>query len=85
MFAASQSSAVEIPSPRVLPVVAGAIIAAALIGFVLGIQAGAPSGGGGIGGTASTNPAILAGAPNATPSLYPLSDSVLDGPMIVTT
>jgi hypothetical protein len=63
----SHSSAVDVPSPRVLPIVAGMIAAVAVIGFVLGLKAGDRGSPRVIGAAPSTDPAVLAGARNAAP------------------
>ena len=67
MFALNQTSVVEVPSPKVLPVVTGVIIALAVIGFLLGLKAGDRGGSTVIDGIASSDAAALARAPNATP------------------
>ncbi len=67
MFTQTQSSAVEVPSPKVLPVVTGLIIAIAVIGFLLGLKAGDRGGSAAVGALSSSDAAALAGAPNAAP------------------
>jgi len=67
VFAQTQTSAVEVPSPKVLPIVTGLIIAVAVIGFLLGLKAGDRGGSAVIDGIASSDAAALARAPNAAP------------------
>lgn len=67
MFIQTKTSAVEIPSPRVLPVVVGIIVVVSLAGFIAGLKAADHSGGTVLEGVASGNAAALANAPNATP------------------
>jgi hypothetical protein len=61
------SSAVEIPSAKVLPIVAGLIIILAITGFVAGLKAGDSGSARVIGTVPSSDPAVLAGARNAAP------------------
>ena len=67
MFAQTQTSTVEVPTPKVLPVVTGVIIAIAVIGFLLGLKAGDRGPSAVISGLSSSDAAALAGAPNAAP------------------
>ena len=67
MFIQTKTSAVEIPSPKVLPVVFGIIVFVSLVGFIAGLKAADHSGGTVLEGVASGNAAALANAPNATP------------------
>jgi hypothetical protein len=62
-----QSTAVEIPSARLLPLVAGSIAALAVVGFILGLRAADDGGGATVGGSDLANAAALAGAPMASP------------------
>lgn len=67
MFVESQTSALEIPEPRVLPIVAGVIVAMAVVGFMLGLKAGDRDSSPVISGVSSSDAAALAKAPNAAP------------------
>ncbi len=67
MFIQTQTSAVEVPSPKVLPVVVGIIVVVSLAGFIAGLKAADHRGGTVLEGVASGNAAALANAPNATP------------------
>jgi hypothetical protein len=67
VFTQTQTSAVEVPSPKVLPVVVGIIVVVALAGFIAGLKAADRSGGTVLEGVASGNAAALANAPNASP------------------
>ena len=67
MFTQTQTSAVEVPSPKVLPIVVGVIAVIALAGFIAGLKAADHSGGTVLEGVASGNAAALAAAPNASP------------------
>ncbi len=62
-----QSTAVEIPSPRLMPVVVGTIAALSVVGFVLGLQAADDGGSTAASGANLANAAALAGAPLASP------------------
>ncbi len=67
MFIQTQTSAVEVPSQKVLPVVVGIIFVVSLAGFIAGLKAADHRGGTVLEGVASGNAAALANAPNATP------------------
>ena len=69
-----QSTAVEIPSPRLLPVVIGTIAALAVVGFVLGLEAADDGGRAVSSGSDLTNAAALAGAPLASPIVLNAAD-----------
>lgn len=62
-----QSTAVEIPSAKLLPVVVGAIAALAIVGFVLGLEAADDGVRAPVTGADLENAAALAGAPMASP------------------
>jgi hypothetical protein len=75
-----QSTAVEIPPARLLPVVVGAIAALAVVGFVLGLKA-ADDGGSAIVSSADlANAAALAGAPLASPIILNAADAAPPAP-----
>jgi 2-oxoglutarate dehydrogenase E2 component (dihydrolipoamide succinyltransferase) len=69
-----QSTAVEIPSPRLLPVVVGTIAALAVVGFVLGLEAADDGGRAAASGSDLANAAALAGAPLASPIILNPAD-----------
>lgn len=76
-----QSTAVEIPSARLLPVVVGTIAALAIVGFVLGLQAADDGGGVTASGSDSANAAALAGAPMAAPIVLNPADEAPPAPV----
>ncbi len=78
-----QSTAVEIPSPRLLPAVVGTIAALAVVGFVLGLQAADDGGRTTVVGADLANAAALAGAPLAAPIILNAADAAPPPPPTV--
>jgi hypothetical protein len=76
-----QSTAVEIPPARLLPVVVGAIAALAVLGFVLGLKAADDGGGTIVSAADLDNAATLAGAPLASPIILNAADTAPPAPV----
>ncbi len=76
-----QSTAVEIPSPRLLPVVVGTIAALAVVGFVLGLEAADDGVRAAASGSDLANAAALAGAPLASPIILNPADEPPPAPV----
>ncbi len=80
-YAHIQSTAVEIPSPRLLPVVVGTLAALAVVGFVLGLEAADDGGRAAASGSDLANAAALAGAPMASPIVLNPADEPPPAPV----